>query len=233
MVLRRIEASPLDRVLVPLDGAETSEAVLDRISPLSRAVSGEILLLRVVPFLETLVALPEDLSADLFQPDLAHAWSYVNTVAERMKADGLDVRGLAVLGPPAGTILDVARGEQATLIAMSTRARSRLARLAFGSVASKVLRGSRVPTLLSPPSAVTLTGAGTWLSVGEPPRDVLRLSRRLGISLIRAGQGDDLLQTIRAIAADLVLIAVEGQDDRRRFERLLRRTSVPFLVMPA
>jgi nucleotide-binding universal stress UspA family protein len=218
VVLRRIADTPrlLDRVLVSLDVGESSDAVLDRVGPLSRAASGEILLLQVVPFLETLLALPEELSADLFQPDLGRAWAYVDAVAARLKAEGLDVRGLVALGPPAGTLLDVARARGATLIALSTRSRG----------IAKVLRRGSLPILLVPPSPAAVSGS--WLFVGEPPPEFLLLSRRLGVSMIQARD----MEEARAAAADLVVIPVRDQDDRKRFDRLLRKTSVPLLVLP-
>jgi nucleotide-binding universal stress UspA family protein len=44
-------------------------------------------------------------------------------------------------------IIDVAHAEGADLLALTTHGRGRLLRLLLGSVADKVLRGSRIPVL--------------------------------------------------------------------------------------
>ena len=52
---------------------------------------------------------------------------------------------------PASAILEDAQHDEIDLIALATHGRSGWARLTLGSVADKVLRGSRVPVLIYRP----------------------------------------------------------------------------------
>lgn len=227
-----------ERLLVPLDGTEEAETILAPVADLARAAASEVVLARVVPFIDTLLALPRDLShdADIFQADMATSWDYVNAVAHRLRAEGVNARGVAALGTPAATILEVGRAEGATLIAMSTHARTGLRRLAFGSVSGKVLRSAGVPLLLSGPRRRESKPPLGWvLLTPEVPRSLepisgaLRQARRLGatLSVVQAREDDELRTA--AEGADLALTAA---GDPRWIERLLRLLPVPLLILP-
>jgi nucleotide-binding universal stress UspA family protein len=79
----------------------------------------------------------------------ARAAAYLNTVAERLRSQGHQVETTVVIQPQcAAGILEQAVSTEASLIAMATHGRSGFQRLALGSVADKVLRGTTVPLLL-------------------------------------------------------------------------------------
>jgi nucleotide-binding universal stress UspA family protein len=135
-----------DRILIPLDGSMLAESVLIQVRRLLARRDAELILLRVV-------TLPPAVEADAGEPlDLlwARATEYLQKVSGRLACEGLRVRCKVVEGFPANKILEVAKKEKASLIAMSTHGRTGLSRWVFGSVTEKVLRASPVPVLAVP-----------------------------------------------------------------------------------
>jgi len=134
------------RILVPLDGSALAESVLIQVRRLLARQDAELLLLRVV-------TLPPSAEADAGEPlDLlwSRATDYLQNLTAQLAAQGLRVRFKVSEGFPANRILEAARKEKVSLIAMSTHGRTGLARWAFGSVTEKVLRSSPVPVLAIP-----------------------------------------------------------------------------------
>ena len=135
-----------ERILVPLDGSELAESVLVQVGRLLRRKDAEVLLLRVV-------TLPPAAEGDVGTP-LDLLWSraalYLQSVGRRLSEQGARIRVKVVEGFAADAILETAKSERATMIAMSTHGRSGLARWVFGSVAEKVLRASPIPVLAVP-----------------------------------------------------------------------------------
>jgi nucleotide-binding universal stress UspA family protein len=155
----------LARVLVPLDGSELAEQVLDPAVALTAGMPNcEITLLRVVkPALRELF-LPDSLGVaheaksllgrvdDLQHQMIEAAEGYLGGVAERLRARGLSVRIVVVSKEqPAVAILEEAATRRVGLLALSTHGRRGLPRLFLGSVADKVVRGSPMPVLLHRP----------------------------------------------------------------------------------
>jgi len=134
------------RILVPLDGSALAESVLIQVRRLLARQDAEVLLLRVV-------TLPPAMEADAGEPlDLlwSRATDYLRNLSAQLASEGLRVRSKVVEGFPANQILEAARKEKVSLIAMSTHGRTGIARWAFGSVTEKVLRTSPVPVLAIP-----------------------------------------------------------------------------------
>jgi nucleotide-binding universal stress UspA family protein len=141
-----------ERILVPLDGSELAESVLHQVGRLLRRKDAEVLLLRVVtlpPATEGDVGIPLDLLR-------SRAEEYLHDAERRLTEQGARVKAMVVEGFAADRILETARNERVTLIAMSTHGRTGLARWVFGSVAEKVLRASAIPVLVVP----SFTGTG-------------------------------------------------------------------------
>lgn len=228
----------LDRLLVPLDGSAESEGILSRVVPLARAAAAEVLVVQVVPFLQTLLVMPRSLSRESGRAqDTAAAWDYVTNVAARLRREGVDARGLAALGQPASTVAELAGREQATLVAMRVHGRSRLGRLAFGSVAGKLLRRTKLPLLLARTGRMKASAAKTWVlalpdipSTLDPFAGVVRDARRTGatLNLVSARGEEEILSAVLSEDADLVLTS---RWEPRRLERLLSVLPVPLLVL--
>lgn len=134
-----------ERILIPLDGSPRAEVILSLVARILRREDAEILLLRVV---DVPAAVGRVSLAEIRTQERDAAQTYIHDVARRFSGSGAKVHGRVAEGSPAEAILDVARSEGATLIAMSTHGRTGLARWALGSVAEKVARASEVPVLL-------------------------------------------------------------------------------------
>jgi nucleotide-binding universal stress UspA family protein len=129
----------LDKILVPLDGSVTAEAILPHVRRLLRRKDSEVILLRVA----NPPAAEEQMM--VIEASLAAAREYIVGIKDRLEQQGVRVRAEARMGPPAGTILDMAEEEGVSLIALATHGRTGLRRALFGSVAEHVVRKSPVP----------------------------------------------------------------------------------------
>ncbi|HXX92177.1 MAG TPA: universal stress protein [Planctomycetota bacterium] len=129
----------LEKILVPLDGSVTAEAILPHVRRLLRRHDSEVILLRVAnpPAAEDQML--------MIEASLAAAREYVVGIKDRLEQQGVRARAEARVGPPAGTVLDLAEEEDVSLIAIATHGRTGLKRALFGSVAETVLRKSPVP----------------------------------------------------------------------------------------
>ncbi len=144
------------KILVPLDGSETSEAVLPHVAALAKCTGAKVVLLRVTtqPMYETVFGDTVVTHTAPLPPDAgerSHAEGYLQRVAFDNFEDSNDVSIEVCGGPIAETILDYAAGIDADVIAMSTHGRSGLARMVIGSVADEVVRRSHLPVLLVRP----------------------------------------------------------------------------------
>lgn len=137
------------KILVPLDGSESAEAILPVVERLAGPRDLIIALLKVVgplasaPLGET-PTWPDQVVA-LRRED---AERYLAKVAETLWGRGLRAQWAVRFGMAVETIAAFAGQEQADLIAMATHGRSGLSRLLLGSVAAGVLRSAPVPVLL-------------------------------------------------------------------------------------
>ncbi|NJD78561.1 MAG: universal stress protein [Candidatus Methanoperedens sp.] len=71
----------------------------------------------------------------------------IKYIEDQAKEKGLDVKKWIVEGLPAGEILKLAEEQSVDLIVMGTLGRSGIEKFLLGSVADKVIRGSRIPVL--------------------------------------------------------------------------------------
>ena len=131
----------IEKIVVPLDGSVTAEAVLPHVRRLLRLEDAEAVFVRAEN------PAPVENYVPVAEAALAAAREYVAGIRERFEKEGAKARSVARLGAPASVILDVIREEKASLVAMATHGRTGLRRLLFGSVAEQLLRKSTVPVL--------------------------------------------------------------------------------------
>jgi nucleotide-binding universal stress UspA family protein len=148
----------LDHILIPLDGSELSEGIIERALDLGSLTGARYTLMQVVtpvvsyPMLDS-VLMAEPAAANE-QQLRANAEAYLAGIAQSLRARGFTVDTSVVLQTQcAPGILEQALADDVDLIAMATHGRTGLKRLALGSVADKVLRGTFVPLLLLRPPA--------------------------------------------------------------------------------
>jgi nucleotide-binding universal stress UspA family protein len=141
-------------MLIPLDGSELSEGILAPAIGLAQLSGAHVTLLQVIE--------PQQSSGDSAAERRA-ALSYLEGIArEHMSGLEVDV-AVEEHESPAVAILEYAALHGADLIALATHGRGGWSRVALGSVADKVVRGTMMPVLLYRPPAV---GAGVLAAAG-------------------------------------------------------------------
>lgn len=142
-----------DKILVPLDGSDLSESVLDQALAFGELFGASYHLVQIVPYpIDVMSAhLPSTLEVgqEILDAARSAAEEYLQAHAKRMRAQGLSVEVSVRVEAQAGHgILKEAEERECRLIAMATHGRAGLTRAILGSAADKVLRGTRVPLLL-------------------------------------------------------------------------------------
>lgn len=125
------------RILVPLDGTDVDEPLLDHVGQLALAHGASVVLLRVAHYhtRDSRASEEEDCRADLAR------------AAARLGGHGFAVDTVLGRGEPADEILRQAAEQHVDLIAMATHGHGWLQRRVLGSVADRVRHGTRVPLL--------------------------------------------------------------------------------------
>jgi nucleotide-binding universal stress UspA family protein len=149
-----------EHLLVALDGAPESERVLDHAEAIARAFRSRVTVLRATISAETLLAETAgtgpaggDMGSiidptPILEIDRESAEEYLDTVANRLRAEGLTVETEHPEGDAATEIVERANALGVSMIVMSTHARGGLGRVLFGSVADSVVRHAACPVLL-------------------------------------------------------------------------------------
>lgn len=149
------------KILVPLDGSEFSECALNDVKILtSESKNTEVILLRVLePLPEYYMSrrIGEEFRRKAIESAEADAKDYLTKRANGLKKDGLTVKTAVASGKPADEIMKYALKNKVELIVMTTHGRSGPSRLAFGSVAEKVIRNAQIPVLSITPPGCRLT----------------------------------------------------------------------------
>jgi nucleotide-binding universal stress UspA family protein len=146
------------KVVVPLDGSELAEKVLNNVKGLVDYFGTDaidIVLLRVCELF---------IHPNTYAPSMSLSWeeyvkfetqvckgicmSYLNEVKKRFKEELIHIRLAVPVGNPADEIVKYVNKEKADLIVMSTYGRSGIRRWAFGSVSNKILQGISTPVII-------------------------------------------------------------------------------------
>jgi nucleotide-binding universal stress UspA family protein len=155
-----MEAKMYKKILVPLDGSELAECVLDHVKVLVKEGSaGEVTLLNVVkvdaPWAE-LYGKNFDINA-MREAYFASARKYLAKIESRLNSEGIKVKTESLeANSPAYKITEYAQENGMELIIMGTHGYTGLKKLIMGSVTSGVLNYSTVPVLLIRPESCRL-----------------------------------------------------------------------------
>ena len=154
-----------NKILVPLDGFELAECILDHVRTIVTGCQvSEVVLLTAVEVYEK--GLPSttwggvisaEQGAELAVVSIAKAKNYLTQVANRLKEEGMSVQPVVIQCKVAEGILDYAVNNQVDLIMMSTHGRSGPSRWALGSVADRVIRHSLIPVLIVSPKGCRIS----------------------------------------------------------------------------
>lgn len=153
-----------NKILIPLDGSELAEQILEPAVALGKAWNAGYLLVRIIKPL-TLGDYPPEVASAVYNVEVVlervekiqqelreQSKTYLEGIAHRLRSQKLEVQTLLDEDiQPAATILRDAEKQGVSLIALETHARHGLPRLFLGSVADKVIRAATVPVLLHRP----------------------------------------------------------------------------------
>jgi len=145
----------LNRILLPLDGSEAGEAAVSYIGELMSRLESEVTLLGVVSSgqhirsvggLDYISYPPEQM--EIFKKE---AREYLDGVYRRLKRRKGTVKVIieVVEGDVGQKILEFAEGKRVDLIAVSSHGHSGIEKWVFGSIANKVVQGSKAPVLMA------------------------------------------------------------------------------------
>ena len=136
----------MKQILLPLQGPFDAEAAVRflQLKPFHDAV--ELTLLTVLPSTEPPWP-SNDAAAAASTEILEKQATYIEGVAERLRAIGYQAHGVAVVGTPSTMILQQATTLRSDLILMGTRGRQGIARFVLGSVSHAVLHHMPCPVL--------------------------------------------------------------------------------------
>jgi nucleotide-binding universal stress UspA family protein len=137
-------------MLVALDGAPTSEQILEPAGAMAKLLGASCTLLRVVPSVVPHVVYTEAaVSAALADKLRAEAHVYLQRLATSLRDRGIAAQTrILAHAHPATAILNEAASGGYDLLALETHGRRGLPRLFLGSVADKVVRGASIPVLV-------------------------------------------------------------------------------------
>jgi nucleotide-binding universal stress UspA family protein len=137
------------KILVPLDGSATAEAVLPYVEAFAQGFKCAVELISIIDtrVIRISFAGGETQRADeIITAEEKRLAAYLQQVAVRLERYSPESRILR--GTPENIILETAANERDTLVAMASHGRSGVKRWLMGSVAEKVLRGASNPLFL-------------------------------------------------------------------------------------
>ncbi len=146
------------KILVPLDGSELGERAIQHAKEIGELTRAEIILFRVVqnPIRSYPIAAGQTEETKAAKQVTDEGLAYLQKVASPLTAKGIKVRCDVEVGEPTGRILRKAHDEDVDLIVMSTHYSGEIYKAVIGSIAEKVLLGTKRPVLLAKPERVHL-----------------------------------------------------------------------------
>ncbi|MCK4331456.1 MAG: universal stress protein [Dehalococcoidia bacterium] len=155
----KVSRVKFEKILLPLDGSPFSETSIPHVEQLMRGTQAEIILLRVseppiVPSDRSPAIKPSwEQYRDMLMAEVQQqALKYLEKVKAGFEGRGMKVKSEVLLGKAIESILQVARKENADLIAITTHGRTGVSRWVYGSVVNRVVEESLQPVLLIRPS---------------------------------------------------------------------------------
>jgi len=138
-------------ILIPLDGSDRAERILPYLEELARRFDARVILVQVVePHIEFTgsQAAHQDEKLEEFKRQTRQAETYLAALEKRFAGKGLQSLKQVAHGDVVKTIISLAQGVRADLIAMASHGRSGLSRVFYGSVTAGVLYQLDRPALL-------------------------------------------------------------------------------------
>ena len=130
-----------EKILVPLDGSKRAEMIRPHVRELASRFQATVIFIMVIEptntrgIGETLISISEE----VIDNTLKESQSYLDGVASKFRDNGIDCKTIIAHGPIVEKIIEVAKTEDADLIAMTSHGYGGLTRIFYGSVAAGIL----------------------------------------------------------------------------------------------
>ncbi|MEO8192946.1 MAG: universal stress protein [Gemmatimonadales bacterium] len=133
------------KILVPVENSPFDDAIVDHVKELARICDSSVILMHVADgWAARNITQLELRESEEIKNDLA----YIEQIASRLEAEGVDAEALLASGDPASEIAQAAVREGCDLIAMATHGHKFIGDMIHGSVSHTVRHSSTVPVLL-------------------------------------------------------------------------------------
>ena len=148
------------KIMVPLDGSDLAECVLPHLGYfVENSLAQNIILIRVVEPIPTKFRgsyVTGDTHSEMIETNAktvedsrkADALEYLQAVMRKIKTGNVNVQTEVIIGRVADCLIDYAEENQVDLILIATHGRSGISRWVRGSIADRILTGSRVPVFM-------------------------------------------------------------------------------------
>lgn len=135
-------------IVIATDGSENTQRAISYgidIAKLSGATVHALYVVNTSPVISDSWTVGKESIYEIIRSEGEKAVSEVKKIGE---ASGVEVREVVLDGYPGNEIIDFAENNNIDLIVMGTLGKTGLDRLLIGSVAEKVVRGSKVPVMV-------------------------------------------------------------------------------------
>ena len=150
---RPVEAKKrlISRILLSLDGSDTSEIAVPYAGELAKRLKASIILYRMaeVSYPSSDIDYAPMAAAPLLAAEEKRVRAYLIGIEKALRQKGIPVTHIVTQGTDAAAeVLEQGEKTKADLVVMASRGRSKIARWVFGSVAQKILLEGDLPLLL-------------------------------------------------------------------------------------
>lgn len=135
-------------IVIATDGSENTQRAISygiEIAKLSKATVHALYVVNTSPIISENWTIGKETIYEIARSEGEKAVSEVKKIGD---ASGVEVRDVVLDGYPSNEIIDFAENNDIDLIVMGTLGKTGLDRLLIGSVAEKVVRGSKVPVMV-------------------------------------------------------------------------------------
>lgn len=135
-------------ILIATDGSENTQRAISygiEIAKLSGATVHALYVVNTSPIISDYWTIGKKNIYEIVKSEGEEAVSEVKKIGE---ASGVEVKKVVLDGYPSNAIIDFAENNNIDLIVMGTLGKTGLDKLLIGSVAEKVVRGSKVPVMV-------------------------------------------------------------------------------------
>jgi nucleotide-binding universal stress UspA family protein len=148
-----------EKILVCLDGSKLAEQILPYVEAQAVQFASTVTLIQIISISKAtllgsgVTPAPTDIITEQLQIDEKQAREYLQKIARQLEMKGIKTETATPQGINAGEdIIDYAKSNGISLIAIATHGRSGFGRAVFGSIADYILRNTSLPLLVIKPN---------------------------------------------------------------------------------